>query len=335
MRLYLASSFGQPRLGADRRLPILYGALAALTAIAWAWALFEFYDRPVLLGTALVAYGLGVRHAVDADHIAAIDNVTRKLMQAGDRPVTVGLWFAVGHSAVVLIAVMALALASAEAAERIGALRAIGEPLATTVSALVLFAVASSNAVALRAMLRHRNAGTLPQALPGGLVTRLIRPALRIVTRSWHMVAIGGLFGLGFETVTEMSLMGFSATRAAEGLSLSSVLVFPVLFAAGMALLDTTDGVLMLNIYERAMSDPRRSLSYNVVVTGLSIVVALAIGGVELLGLVADRFQLSGGMWDMVAMANDNFNMLGLAIVVVCVVVWLLLRFRFNATKVV
>src|SRR5260370_3431445 len=299
----------------------LYGALTAGNLAAWAWALLAFHDQPLLLGTALLAYGVGLRHAVDADHIAAIDNVTRKLMQEGKQPLCVGLFFALGHSTVVALAVAGVAAAATLLSAHFEQFKAVGGVIGTLVSALFLFAIAAATLVILRSVWRTfervRNGGRydahdLDMLLADrGLLARLLRPLFGVRTRSWHMLPLGFLFGLGFDTATEVALLGLSATQAAQGVSLWSVLVFPALFAAGMALVDTTDGVLMLGAYNWAFVKPIRKLYYNLTITLVSVVVAFLIGGIELLGLLGDRLGLSGWFWQAVGGLTTKFHALG------------------------
>ena len=250
-----------------------------------------------MLGTALLAYSFGLRHAVDADHIAAIDNVTRKLMQEGKRPVSVGFWFSIGHSAVVVLVALAIAVTTTELESRFDAWKDVGGIVSTSVSTLFLFAVAAMNIVILAGVwetFRHvRRGGAFHDQdfdlllNSRGLLARLFRPLFRLVTQSWHMLPLGFLFGLGFDTATEVALLGISATQAGQGMSIWSIMVFPALFAAGMSLIDTTDGVLMLGAYNWAFVKPMRKLYYNLVITAVSVVVAVLIGGIE--GLGPDR----------------------------------------------
>ena len=310
----------------------VYALLIAANAAAWIWAFVLFREQPILLGTALIAYGFGLRHAVDPDHIAAIDNVTRKLMQEGQRPVTVGLWFAVGHSAVVALGAGVIALASAAMQGGFEEFKQVGGVISTCVSALFLFVIAGINLVVLRSVYRSFRSVRRGEAYveedfnsllnSRGLLARLFRPMFRLVTRSWHMLPLGFLFGLGFDTATEISLLGIAATEAARGVSLSAIMVFPALFAAGMALIDTTDGVLMLHAYDWAFVKPIRKLYYNLTITLVSVVVAFAIGGIEALGLISGKLQLAGWFWKGIGTLNGNFNTLGFVIIGVFAASW-------------
>jgi high-affinity nickel-transport protein len=286
----------------------------------------------VLLGTALLAYGFGLRHAVDADHIAAIDNVTRKLMQQGQRPIGIGFFFALGHSTVVILVAVAIAVGITALAPQFGTFRQIGGVISTSVSALFLFAIAVMNLIILRsvwlAFCHVRRGGAYAAEdfdllLDGrGVLARLFRPLFRLVTKSWHMLPFGFLFGLGFETATEVALLGISAAEAAKGVSIWSIMVFPALFAAGMMLIDTTDGVLMLGAYNWAFVKPIRKLYYNLVITFVSVAVAILIGGIEALGLIGDQLGLSGWFWNGIGALNENFNSLGFAIIALFILAW-------------
>ncbi len=268
---------------------MLFGLLIAANLAAWGAALIVFHQQPLLLGTALLAWGFGLRHAVDADHIAAIDNVTRKLRQEGRRPLTVGLFFALGHSTVVLLAAGAVAATATLLSTKFEAFREIGGLIGTTISAFFLFAIAAVNLVTLRETWRAwRHGGAPDPTFDGGLLARVCRPLFRLIAHPWHMFPLGFLFGLGFDTATEVSLLGLSATSAASGMSLWAILVFPALFAAGMALVDTADGVLMLGAYDWAFVRPRARLAYNIVITGASAAVAILVGGLEILGVEID-----------------------------------------------
>ncbi len=320
------------RAGLRRSILGVYTVLLILNAVAWLWAWLIFSRQPLLLGTALLAYGFGLRHAVDADHIAAIDNVTRKLMQEGKRPVTVGFFFAMGHSTVVILAAAAIAATTSALAAHFQQAQAIGGLISTSVSALFLLLIAVMNLTIFFSVwqtFRHVRAGgtyaeeDLDLLLnKRGFASRLFRPLFRLVRRSWHMFPLGFLFGLGFDTATEVALLGISATQAAKGTSIWAIMVFPALFAAGMSLIDTTDGVLMLGAYDWAFVKPIRKLFYNMTITLVSVLVALLIGGIEALGLLEDQLHLSGGFWDWVSRLNGNFNGLGFAIIGIFILTW-------------
>jgi len=311
----------------------LYALLVLFNAGAWLWAFLLFRHQPLYLGTALLAYSLGLRHAVDADHIAAIDNVTRKLMQEGKRPVTVGFFFALGHSAVVALAAAAIAATTSALNNHFERFKDVGGIVGTLISASFLFVIAMANLIILQGIWRtwrHVRAGgrfvddDFDILLNNrGLLARFFRPLFRLVARGWHMFPLGFLFGLGFGTATEVTLLGISATEVANGLSVWSIMVFPALFAAGMSLIDTTDGVLMLGAYNWAFLKPMRKLYYNLIITFVSVVVAVLIGGIETLGLIGDQFDLTGWFWEAIGALNDNFNGLGFFIIGVFIAAWI------------
>jgi high-affinity nickel-transport protein len=315
------------------RIVAMYGILLAFNIGAWLWAGVAFHRYPVLLGTALLAYSFGLRHAVDADHIAAIDNVTRKLMQEGKRPVAIGFMFSLGHSTVVVLGSAAIAGAALTLQHRMDAFRNVAGVIGTLVSAFFLFAIAIVNLIVLRsiyrAFVRVRRGESYVEEdfnmlLSGrGLLARIFRPMFRMISRSWHMYPLGFLFGLGFDTATEIGLLGISAAEASKGLSFWSILVFPVLFAAGMSLIDTTDNILMLGAYGWAFVKPIRKLYYNITITCVSVLVALVVGGIEALGLLGEHFHLEGRFWRAVAKLNDNFGTLGYFIVGLFALSWI------------
>jgi high-affinity nickel-transport protein len=323
--------FFDPRMRPLRHsITVVYVLLLVINAAVWAWAFLTFRQQPVLFGTGLLAYGFGLRHAVDADHIAAIDNVTRKLMQEGKRPVTVGLFFAMGHATVVILAAGGIALTAT--ALHLDQAKNVGGIISTSVSALFLFAIAVMNLLVFLSVWRTfqhvRRGGEFVEddfdllLNKRGIAARLFRPLFALVRKSWHMFPLGFLFGLGFDTATEVALLGISATQAAKGVSIWSIMVFPALFAAGMSLVDTTDGILMLGAYDWAYVKPIRKLFYNMTITLVSVVIAILIGGIEALGLLMSRMQLSGPFWTVVNRLNSNFNNLGFIIIAIFITAW-------------
>ncbi len=321
----------------------IYTLLVSANILAWLWALAEFGDRPVLLGTASLAYTFGLRHAVDPDHIAAIDNVTRKLMQQGKRPLAAGLFFALGHSSVVVIASVFVALSVAALEARFEGFREVGGLIGTSVSAFFLLVIALANTVVLISVYRmfiavkrgeHVIEDDLTDLLSQrGLLGRMLRSLFGIIGKSWHMYPLGVLFGLGFDTASEIGLLGISATQGSAGLSVWSILVFPALFTAAMALVDTTDGVLMINAYGWAFIKPMRKLYYNLTITLVSIVVALLIGGIEALGLLGNKLGFEGRFWQLISALNENFGALGYLIVGVFLGSWLISAVVYNFNR--
>jgi high-affinity nickel-transport protein len=332
-RLKLAALIDDRAEGVRGRIAGIYGVLLIFNVAAWIWAAFEFRHYPVLLGTALLAYSFGLRHAVDADHIAAIDNVTRKLMQEGKRPVAVGFLFSLGHSTIVLLGAAAIAGTALVLQHRVDEFRIIGGVIGTLVSAFFLFAIAIVNLIVLCSIYAvfarvRRGEPYVEEDLDmllanRGFLAKLFRPMFRMIRRSWHMYPLGVLFGMGFDTATEIGVLGLSAAEAAKGLSFWAILVFPVLFAAGMSLIDTTDNILMLGAYGWAFVKPVRKLYYNITITSVSVMVALVVGGIEALGLLAGQFHLSGKFWAGVLQLNDNFGALGYFIIALFAASWL------------
>jgi len=290
----------------------------------------------------LLAYTFGLRHAVDADHIAAIDNVTRKLMQQGQRPVGVGFYFSLGHSTIVVGLSVAIAFTSIALKNRFDGLENVGGLIGTSVSAFFLLAIAAANLLVLISVYRTfrlvKNGGRYVEEdldlllSRRGFFGRIFRRLFRLIGKSWHMYPLGFLFGLGFDTATEVGLLGISAAEASKGLPLWSILVFPALFTAGMALIDSTDSILMLGAYGWAFVKPIRKLYYNMTITFVSVLVAALIGGIEALGLIGDQFKLQGVVWDTIGTLNDKFGLLGFVIIGVFAFSWLasLIIYRFN-----
>ena len=320
---------------------ITYGLLVAANIAAWTWTLIAFADRPALLGTASLAYMFGLRHAFDADHIAAIDNVVRKLMQDHKTPYSVGFFFSLGHSTVVVLASTAIAASAAAMQSRVVAFQNVGGLIGTSVSALFLVGIGIANLFVLKSIWsafdRARHGGKIidedmDTLLAGrGLVARVFRPAFHLVSQSWHMYLIGFLFGLGFDTATEIGVLGISATQAAKGMSFWTILIFPALFTAAMSLMDTTDSVLMTGAYGWAFINPMRKLWYNLTITAASVIVALFIGGVEALTLIGDKLGLEGAFWSIVSGLNDNLANLGFAVVGIFIASWIVSALVYRA----
>jgi nickel/cobalt transporter (NiCoT) family protein len=316
------------------KIALTYAVLIPANVAAWLWAWILFAGHPALLGTALLAYMFGLRHAFDADHIAAIDNVVRKLMQEGKSPHSAGFFFSLGHSSIVVLASIVIAATAAAMQNQFDAFHDIGGVIGTSISAAFLLVIGLANFLILKgtwaAFTRVRHGGRVADAdldallAGGGFLARIFRPMFRVVTRSWHMYPIGFLFGLGFDTATEIGVLGISATQAAQGLSFWSILVFPALFTAGMSLLDTTDSAMMTRAYGWAFVNPVRKLWYNLTITSASVVVALFIGGVEALGLIADKLRLDGGFWAFIGAMNDNLANFGYAVVGIFLVSWMI-----------
>ena len=337
----LTNPFDDRSSAIKTKAALIYAFLIALNITAWIWAWVAFADRPALLATAFLAYMFGLRHAFDADHIAAIDNVVRKLMQEGKAPYSVGFFFSLGHSTIVVLASVAIAATAAALQSKLDAVHDISGVIGTTVSALFLLVIGVANLFILKgiwsAFARARRGEKivdedLDALLAGrGLLARIFRPMFRVVSRSWHMYPIGFLFGLGFDTATEIGLLGISATQAVQGVSFWTILVFPALFTAGMSLMDTTDSVLMTGAYGWAFVNPIRKLWYNLTITAASVVVAIFIGGLEALGLIGDKLGLEGGFWGVIGDLNENLANFGYAVVGIFIVSWIISTLVYRA----
>jgi len=299
------------------------------------------------IGLGLTAYLLGMRHAFDADHIAAIDNTTRKLLgERGPgqrRPLSVGFWFALGHSTVVFVLVVLLSLGVraviGEIADDASSLKQIGGLISTSVSGLFLILLGLVNLVILVQVVRvfrdmrrgHYDEAALEQQLnQRGLMNRLLGRVTKAVRRPWHMYPVGLLFGLGFDTATEVSLLVLAGGAAAGALPWYAVLVLPVLFAAGMSLFDTLDGAFMCFAYDWAFLRPVRKVFYNITITALSVAVALVIGVIELLSLLADKTGADSG--PLAWVAGLDLDYVGFVIAALFVLTWFvaLLVWRFG-----
>lgn len=308
--------------------------LLAANGMTWVWAWHAFRDRPMLLGTALLAWVFGLRHAVDADHIGAIDNVVRKLVQNRRRAWDAGLFFALGHSATVLL--LCLGIIAVPSFDGLGRLRDVADVWGTLFSALFLLLIGLANLLTLRRLWMARGGGSFDAVSPGGFMSRILRPVQRLVGRGWHMLPVGFLFGLGFDTASEVALLVMTAQQAASGLSVPDLLVFPALFMAGMVLIDTADSAVMTGAYGWALRDPRHNLRYNIAVTAVSVFVAIGIGGVEVLGLLASREHSMLSRIPLVAWLLDALPVAGFAIIAALLLLWggavLARRSRFAAT---
>ena len=333
------------------RLSGILGVIAALHVIGWTLYLF-YANGPAgagaFAGAGTLAYTLGMRHAFDADHIAAIDDTTRLMMQRGRRPVGVGFFFAMGHSTVVLVLAFIVALAAGAAGAGIDTFRHVGGLVSQVVAMLFLLLVAALNVMVLTGIVglwRRMTEGRLDprelelQLLNRGLMNRILgRRARGLIRSSWHMFPIGILFGLGLETASEVTLLALSASTAAKGSGLPTlaVLSLPLLFASGMSAFDTADSMLMTRAYSWAYRSPARRLYYNIASTGMTVAVAAFIASVYLAGLIADATG-AGGPLSAYASLADHFELLGYIVVAIFATSWLtaaaLWRYRGLAQK--
>jgi high-affinity nickel-transport protein len=327
------------------RLGLFYTAIVLAHILGWGLLLSVAGQYPALLGLGGLAYSFGLRHAFDADHISAIDNTTRKLLQDGKRPVGVGFFFSLGHSSVVFLIALLLGFAVRSIVDSVvsddGQLRSIGGLVGTSVSGLFLVLIGVLNLIILldivgifRRMRRGEyNRSTLEEHLvSGGVLTRLFKRLFAVISESWQMYPIGFLFGLGFDTASEVALLAIAAGAASQGLPFSGIIALPLIFAAGMSLMDTTDGAFMAKAYSWAFSNPIRKLFYNMTMTGLSVFVALFVGLVELTQILIHVLGLEGGVW--AAIADLDLGSLGFVIVASFVVAWIVAFAIFRLRRV-
>lgn len=322
--------------GLRRKVIGIYTLLIAVNLALWALTLVASIKYPLLLGFAAAAYGFGLRHAVDADHISAIDNVTRKLMQEKKKPVTVGFFFSLGHSSVVLIMTALVAAGSAYIASNIGndnsPLKVWGSLIGTGVSAFFLFAIAVINLIILVQIFRAFRSVTRGGAYceddvdeylnKRGFFARVFRPLFKSIDTGWKMYPVGFLFGLGFDTATEVGLLASAGAFATQHVPFYVVMLLPLLFMAGMSLADTTDGVMMLGAYGWAFVKPIRKLFYNMSITLISVLVALVVGTLETLSIISGQLNLAGPFWDFIGNLNDHFGEVGVGIIAIFIVSW-------------
>ncbi len=325
-----------------QRLIGVFSAVGLLHVLGWGGLLLLVGPRyPALAGAGILAYTLGLRHAFDADHIAAIDNTTRKLLQQGQKPMGVGFFFSLGHSSIVFGMAIALGLAAQFISKNLDSFRTLGGIVGTTVSGTFLYVIGIINLVVLIDIIRvfrKMRAGTYDaadldeQLLTGGLIYRLIRPMFKFITRSWQMYPMGVMFGLGFDTASEVALLALAGGFAAKGLPIWTILPLPILFAAGMSLMDTADGAFMAKAYNWAFANPIRKVFYNLTITGLSVAVALFIGTIELLQVISGQLGWNGGFWAFVG--AFDLNKVGFGVAAIFVVVWAAALIYWKATHV-
>jgi high-affinity nickel-transport protein len=312
------------------RLSGFGGAVCFLHLLGWGLFLYYARHNPALAGLGSLAYTFGLRHAFDADHIAAIDNTTRKLLQDGKRSMGVGFFFSLGHSTIVFSLAAGLAVAAKTVNAKIPGFHDVGGYVGASVSGTFLLLIGLLNLVVLldvvgvfRQMKRGvYNEQKLEEALQKqGLMSRFfLRRIGDRVDSSWKMYPLGILFGLGFDTATEVGLLAIAAGVATHNVPFLAIISLPIVFAAGMSLMDTLDGAFMSHAYGWAFSNPIRKVYYNITVTSLSVAVALLIGMIELLQVTAAKFSLSGGFWAY--LANLNFGNIGYLVVGLFVATW-------------
>jgi high-affinity nickel-transport protein len=312
------------------RLSGFAGAVVFLHLLGWGLFLYYARNAPALAGLDSLAYAFGLRHAFDADHIAAIDNTTRKLLQDGDRPLGVGFFFSLGHSTIVFSLATGLAVAAKTVDSKIPAFQHYGGAVGASVSGSFLVLVGLLNLAVLLDVL-----GVFKQVRQGAYDERELDRALQErgpmsrlllgrlgdrIDRSWKMYPLGVLFGLGFDTATEIGLLAIAAGVARHHVPFLAIVSLPLIFAAGMSLMDTIDGAFMTHAYGWAFSNPIRKIYYNITVTSLSVAVALVIGTIELLQVTAARLALDGGFWGL--LDHLQLGVLGYAVVGLFVATW-------------
>lgn len=335
MRRYLTNIFSDQVGCLREKITDIYSLLILFNLLVWGLAFYFLHNNPLLFSTAILAYTFGLRHAVDADHIAAIDNVTRKLMQEGKQSVSVGLFFSLGHSTVVIIATACVALLTTTLVQgNVTRWHEIGSTVCTFISAGFLILIALINLLIfisifkifqqVRQDKKNREAEIDELMSSQGFLAKRFRRFFQVITHSWQMYPLGILFGLGFDTATEIILLGIAASQAVHGLSFWSVLIFPALFTAGMTLIDTSDSILMQGVYGWAFMKPMRKLYYNLTITFVSVTVAFSLGTIQVLGLFANQFETNGPIWSLIKGLNSHFSLLGYVIIGIFTGSWIL-----------
>ncbi|OTB06792.1 hypothetical protein M426DRAFT_318503 [Hypoxylon sp. CI-4A] len=316
-------------------LPVIQviGTLIFVNMIVWAAVGVVLHYYPAMISPAVLSYTLGLRHALDADHISAIDLMTRRLIASGQRPVTVGTFFSLGHSTIVIITCIVVAATSGALRDRFDNFQYVGGIIGTSVSAAFLILLCLGNGWVLYRLVR-RLRGVLREPNPhhpeeadededqaaanlqlegAGFLSNVFRKLFRIVDRPWKMYPLGVLFGLGFDTSSEIAILGIASLQGAQGTSLWIILIFPILFTAGMCMLDTTDGALMMALYSsKAFArDTVAILYYSIVLTGITVVVSAFIGIIQVLSLVQNVAEPEGSFWDGLSEISDHFEIVG------------------------
>jgi nickel/cobalt transporter (NiCoT) family protein len=326
------------------RIIAIYIFLILFHLFIWTLAYSLFKGQAKLIALCFLAYGFGLRHAVDADHIAAIDNVTRKFIQEKKSPVTTGFYFSLGHSSVVFLLSILVAIGTIFMKEHLPEFQRIGGLIGTSVSSIFLLVIALINFIIFIDILKmfrsYRKNKIYNQEKAedlfnnNGLLVRIFKPIFKFINKSWHMYIVGFLFGLGFDTATEIALLGISAAQASQGMSIWAIMIFPLIFMAGMCLIDTTDGILMLGLYGWAFIKPTRKLFYNMTITLISFLIAFFIGGIEGLSLIAEKLHLKSDFWYYISHLNDNIGNLGYYLIGIFIVSWMVSFFIYKISNV-
>lgn len=315
-----------------RRLIIIVAFLFILSVSVWAAILFFAHSSPLIIGLSFLAYGLGLRHAIDADHIAAIDNTTRKLMQEGKQPIAVGLFFSLGHSTIVILLSIIVALSATSVHNALPTLKESGSLIGTGISSIFLIIIGVANLIIFIDIFKvwrlvvkgkkYKEQAITQHLHKRGFFARFFRPLFKRIKNSHDMYLIGLLFGLGFDTASEIGLLTLSAVSITNGIPIIGVLLLPLAFTAAMALIDTLDGILMLGAYGWAYIKPVRKLYYNMNITLISVVIALCIGSIEGLQVIIEKTKLSGGIFDLIG--KIDLGNVGFFIIVAFLASWVL-----------
>ncbi|KAG1145510.1 hypothetical protein G6F37_005436 [Rhizopus arrhizus] len=324
---------------------LLLAGLACVNIAIWVVSIIVFKPYPSMVGTGTLAYLLGLRHAVDADHISAIDNVTRKLLSTGKQPVCVGLFFSLGHSTVVFITSIIVAATANAVANSIDDFSKIGGIIGTSVSITFLVLIAILNIICMlgviSTMRQVKREGVYTEIdieeylMKKGVLGRFFYPVFKFIDASWKMYPLGFLFGLGFDTASEITLLGITAIQATNGMSMWIIILLPLLFASGMALIDSFDSILMLFTYTWAYVNPIRKLFYNLTITSISVVVAIVVALIELFSMIGEQLELDNGWWRFWYFLSDSFEYIGIIIVGAFILTWIVsaIIYRFNGYK--
>lgn len=318
-----------------------YVLIGVLHLLAILGGLIFLVDKPILLATAFLAYLLGLRHAIDPDHLSAIDNVTRQLIYANRNPSGVGFYFSLGHSTVIFLLCLGIGLFANDFSEKTITRLQDGAFFGASISGVFLLVVSMGNFFILKSAidkLKNRKNDSNPaidQAdLPGkGFFSQNLRKFLTIISKSWQMYPMGFLFGLGFETASEVALLGIASIESAANSSIWLIMLFPLLFCSGMTLIDTINSSLMIKAYQWSNDNPKRKIYYNIAITSLSIFFAIAIGSVEIISTLNEKFHFEGLVFECTDWVTDHFTAIGLFILVCLFLVWLLSYVLINNPK--
>ena len=307
----------------------IYPGLILLNILVWLAAFIIYHQYPISLSLCLLAYGFGLRHGLDADHVAAIDSATRKLIDHPHPQNGIGFFFSLGHSTIVFVLAVLVALTAASVSHYFPRLNQMGNFLGGYFSVCFLLLFSAINFIifknVLRKIKRHKqneNGRHTVHVKTAGFLTKIFQPMLKLVNKAWHMYFIGLFFGLGFDTATEVALLGISAYSVSQHISVWAIMIFPALFTAGMCLVDTTSGMLILRACQWAYINPLRKLYYNLSITLFSFLTALIIAAYEFIYLFAMKFNLTQGFWLSLNAINNHFELMGLMMIIVLLATW-------------